>query len=239
MTILVTGGVSGLGEGITKALANDPSTKLIVTYNRSGEKAAELARTFANVRAVKCDFGQPSDLDQLLALVEQENIDVLVNNAFTGMRKEHFHKSAEAAFLQSFTDNVLSTVRITQKAIGVFRKKNFGKIITILSSAIINKPPTGWSIYVAEKNYLHSLAKSWAIENARFNITSNMVSPSFMLTDLNKGTDERVLDDARTKLPLKKFLTPEETAEAVRFLVNCSQQINGNNIVINQAEDLI
>ena len=239
MTILITGGVSGLGEGITRTLAADPSSKLIVTYNRSGEKAAELARAFANIRVVKCDFSQPAELDQLLALIEQENIDVLVNNAFTGLRKEHFHKSTEAAFLQSFTDNVLSTVKITQKAIGVFRKKNFGKIITILSSAIINKPPTGWSIYVAEKNYLHSLAKSWAVENARFNVTSNTVSPSFMLTDLNKGTDERILEDARMKLPLKKFLTPEETAEAVQFLVNCSQQINGNNIVINQAEDLI
>jgi 3-oxoacyl-[acyl-carrier protein] reductase len=239
MTILITGGVSGVGRAITDNLAGDFSIRLIVTYKRSVEAAANLEASFSNVRAVKCDFGSEPDLQNLLALIEHENIDVLINNAFSGMRKEHFYKTEPAAFLGSFTANVLSTVRITQKAIGVFRKKGFGKIISILSSAIVNKPPTGWSIYVAEKNYLFSLAKSWAIENARFNITSNMVSPSFMLTDLNAGMDERVIEEARLKLPLKKFLTPAETAEAVRFLVFCSQQINGNNIIINQAEDLI
>jgi 3-oxoacyl-[acyl-carrier protein] reductase len=239
MTILITGGVSGVGQAITSMLAADSSVRLIVTYNRSSEAAAALCASVANVRAVKCDFRSERDMEELLTLIEQENIDVLINNAVTGFRKEHFFKTEPAHFLRSFEDNVLSTVRITQKAIGVFRKKSFGKIISILSSAIVNKPPTGWSIYVAEKNYLLSLAKSWAIENARFNITSNMVSPSFMLTDLNKDMDERLVDEARSKLPLKKFLTPGETAEAVRFLVYCSQQINGNNIIINQAEDLI
>jgi 3-oxoacyl-[acyl-carrier protein] reductase len=239
MTILITGGVSGVGRAITTALASDDKAMLIVTYNRSAEEAMRLCAAYSNVRAVKCNFESESEMGELLALIEKENIDVLINNAFTGLKKEHFFKTEAAFFLQSFSGNVLSTVRITQKAISVFRKKNFGKIITILSSAIVNKPPIGWSIYVAEKNYLFSMAKSWAVENARFNVSSNMVSPSFMLTDLNTGIDERLLEDVRSKLPLKKFLTPEETAEAVRFLVYCSQQINGNNIVINQAEDLI
>jgi 3-oxoacyl-[acyl-carrier protein] reductase len=239
MKILITGGVSGVGQAITTILAADPSARLIVTYNRSVAAAANLESSFANVRTVKCDFGSEPDMNNLLEIIEKEDIDVLINNAFTGMRKEHFFKSEPAFFLQSFSWNVLSTVRITQMAIRIFRKKNFGKIISILSSSIINKPPIGWSIYVAEKNYLFSLAKSWAVENARFNITSNMVSPSFMLTDLNKGMDERLMEEARLKLPLKKFLTPEEVAEAVRFLVFCSQQINGNNLIINQAEDLL
>jgi 3-oxoacyl-[acyl-carrier protein] reductase len=239
MTILITGGISGVGQAITAALAADSSARLLVTYNRSVLEAERISAMHRNIRAVKCDFGSEAEIEQLRAIIEQENIDVLINNAFTGLRKEHFFKTEAAYFLQSFSANVLSTIKITQKAISVFRKKNFGKIITVLSSFIVNKPPTGLSIYVAEKNYLLSMAKSWAVENARFNVTSNMVSPSFMQTDLNRGMDERLLEDARSKLPLKKFLTPEETAEAVRFLVYCSQQINGNNIIINQAEDLI
>jgi NAD(P)-dependent dehydrogenase (short-subunit alcohol dehydrogenase family) len=239
MTILITGGMSGLGRAITAALASDDAARLIVTYHRSAEEAERMGAAHPNIRSVKCDFGSETEIGQLLEIIERENIDVVINNAFTGFRKEHFFKTEATYFLQSFSANVLSTLRITQKAIHVFRKKNFGKIITILSSAIVNKPPTGWAAYVAEKNYLLSMAKSWAVENARFNVTSNMVSPSFMLTDLNRGMDERLVEDARAKLPLKEFLKPEETAEAVRFLVYCSQQINGNNIIINQAEDLI
>jgi len=171
--------------------------------------------------------------------MEEENIDVLINNAFSGIKKEHFFKMDQAHFSTSFSENIIPVIRITQKAIGIFRKNRFGKIITILSSSILNKPPIGWSCYVAEKNYLLSLAKSWAIENSKFNITSNMISPSFMLTDLNKDTDERLLEDMRSKLPLQAFLKPEEVAESVRFLVYCTQQINGHNLIINQAENLI
>ena len=239
MTILITGGASGLGCAITSALAVEKDVRLIITYNRSAEAAGKLANEFSDIRAVKCNFQHPDDLDRLMAVIEDEKIDVLVNNAFTGLRKEHFEKTEPELFLSSFEDNVLPAIRITQKAIGIFRKKKSGRIITVLSSAIINKPPVGWAAYVAEKNYLFSMAKSWAVENARFNITSNMVSPSFMLTDLNKDMDDRILEDSRSKLPLKKFLAPEETAEAVRFLVYCSPQINGHNIVINQAENLL
>jgi 3-oxoacyl-[acyl-carrier protein] reductase len=239
MKILVTGGASGLGGAITANLAADRDVRLVITYSRSAAAAQQLANEFSNVRAVKCDFQHPGDLDQLMAVIEEENIDVLVNNAFTGLRKEHFLKTEPEYYLGSFESNVLPTIRITQKAVGVFRKKGSGKIITVLSSFILNRPPVGLSAYVAEKNYLFSLAKSWAVENARFNITSNMVSPAFMLTDLNKDTDERILEDLRSRSPLKKFLTPEETAAAVRFLVYGSPQINGHNIVINQAENLL
>jgi NAD(P)-dependent dehydrogenase (short-subunit alcohol dehydrogenase family) len=239
MTILITGGVSGAGRAITEVLAEDKSINLIVTYNKSVEEAKQLCSEYKNVQSVKCNFQDDNDLKLLLEFMEDKDIDVLINNASLGIKKEHFFKTEPEYFIKSFSANVVSTIKITQKAISVFRKKNFGKIITILSSSIINKPPIGWSIYVAEKSYLFSLAKSWAIENAKFNITSNMVSPSFMRTSLNKDVDERILEDMRLKLPLKKFLTPEELAESVKFLVYCNQQINGNNIIINQAEDLL
>src|SRR5580700_2267505 len=125
MTILITGGISGLGRAITADLASDDAARLIVTYHRSAEEAERIRAAHPNVRPVKCDFGSEAEIGQLQAIIGQENIDVLINNAFTGFRKEHFFKTEAAYFLQSFTANVLSTVRITQKAISVFRKKNF------------------------------------------------------------------------------------------------------------------
>ncbi|MCX6210734.1 MAG: SDR family NAD(P)-dependent oxidoreductase [Bacteroidetes bacterium] len=239
MKILVTGGASGLGQKITEQLATNKDVKVFATYNSSGKLATEYFGNFSNVQLVQCNFKEKENVQILCKLIEDENIDVLVNNAFPGMFKNHFHKINSELFLNSFNDYIIPTIEITQSAINIFRKKKFGKIITILSSFILNKPPIGLSAYVAEKNYLFSLAKSWATENARFNITSNMVSPSFMQTSLNKDTDERILEGMKNDLPLKAFLTPVDVAQSVNFLAFCSQQINGNNIIINQATDLI
>jgi NAD(P)-dependent dehydrogenase (short-subunit alcohol dehydrogenase family) len=239
MKVLITGGASGIGKEISKYLATRTDGLIIATYRGSVEEATELAGQYSNIRLVKCDFKEQADMEALVNLIETEQIDVLINNAYTGMHKEHFQKMPATAFVSGFLDNIVPVIEITQAAIGVFRKKKSGKIITLLSSAIVNKPPIGWSAYVAEKNYLYSLAKSWATENARFNVTSNMISPAFVETAFNKDVDERVLENMRNDLPLKRFLSGAEVAEAVYFLVGCSQQINGHNIIINQGTDIL
>jgi 3-oxoacyl-[acyl-carrier protein] reductase len=135
--------------------------------------------------------------------------------------------------------NVYPVVKLTQQFIADSRKRKSGKIITILSSGIINKPPLGWSEYIANKAYLHSMAKSWAVENVSFGITSNCVSPSFMQTNLTKQTDKRIVELMISDNPHKRLLTEVEVAEAVSFLVTASPHINGSNLIINAAQDII
>ena len=127
----------------------------------------------------------------------------------------------------------MPTISITQAAIGVFRKKKFGKIITILTSALTNTPPIGSSVYIANKAYLQQLTKVWANENIKFNITSNSVSPAFMLTKLTNSTDERIVEQITNNHPLKQLLTTDEVADSVIFLVNSTQQLNGIDLLIN------
>ena len=140
----------------------------------------------------------------------------------TGFEQNYFHKLKADYFTDSFQRNVLPAIKITQTALVYFRKKKFGKIITVLSSYLINKPPIGLSEYTASKSYLLSLSKSWATENANFNISSNCISPSFMQTSLTSDTDERVVSEMITKHPLKTLLKVEEAAEAIAFFVNAS-----------------
>ena len=102
-----------------------------------------------------------------------------------------------------------------------------------------NTPPIGLSEYVANKAYLLSMSKSWAHENSKYNVTSNSISPSFMMTPLNKFEDERLVENMTKAHPLKTLLKEEEVAEAVSFLINASQQINGINLPINAAENVV
>jgi|SRR5688572_27808710 len=234
MNILVTGGASGVGRAITMKLAREKSNVVYFTFNSSAEKAEKLTAGFSNTHGIKCDFNQPDELNQLLEKIDSLNLDAIVHNAFSGdTSPEYFHKTDSGKFLSDFVSNIMPVIEITKVALKHFRKKKQGRIVTILTSHLVNVPPMGLSSYVAGKAYLEKLTKVWANENVKFNITSNSVSPSFMETGLNAKVDERVVSQLTTEHPLKKLLTVEEVADAVDFLLNSSGHINGMDLVMN------
>ncbi len=239
MNILITGGASGFGEAITRNLAAVADNKVYFTYCRSAEKAKALEKEFANVKGVYCDFSNENSIDAILHEIEKWNIEVLINNALTGLQTIHFHKMPAESFLEDFRKNILPVIKITQAAILHFRKQKHGKIITILSSYVDGNPPIGLSAYVASKNYLLSLSKSWAIENSKFNITTNCISPSFLQTGLTADTDERVIEEMINKHPDKKLLTLEEVAGSVKYFVNAGPEVNQVHLVINSRKDFL
>lgn len=240
MNILVTGGSTGLGKSIVNALADIPENKIFFTYNKHQMEAQAIAFNKQNVIALKCDFTNIDELCELEKNIPSYDLDVLINNVYTGSAQgKHFHKTEPGAYLKSFENNIIPTIRITQCAISVFRAKKFGKIINILTSYLVNLPPIGFSIYTSNKAYLQQLSKSWSREYSSYNITSNCISPEFMLTNLSSNLDERVLEQMQSVHPLKKLLTPEEVAESVVYFVKASQQINGVNFIINAAKNIL
>lgn len=240
MNILITGGASGLGEAVTKKLASNASHKIFFTYSNSAANAKSIENEFSNCEGIKCNFKNSEEVSALAEKISVMDIDVLINNAISNpITIKHFQRTDISVFRDGFLYNVLPLIQITQKAIVHFRKKKFGKIINVLSSYVMNTPPAGLSEYVAAKSYIASLSRSWASENSKFNVTSNSVSPSFMLTNLNAETDERIVDDMKNNHPLKTLLTVEEAAESINFLVNCSQQINGINLPLNAGVNVV
>jgi 3-oxoacyl-[acyl-carrier protein] reductase len=234
MNILITGGASGLGEAITRKLITNENDVIYFTFNGSLSKAKALENEFKNAIAIKCDFKDSSELNLLINKFDELKIDILINNAYSGTPiKTHFHKLSKEDLQSEYMNNTLPTILLTQAAIGYFRKNKKGKIITILTSFLLNTPPTGASAYVANKAFLASMVKSWATENAKFNISSNAVSPSFMQTNLSADTDERIIEQLIESHPLKKLLTIQEVAETVLFLTTASPHINGVDIVMN------
>lgn len=239
MNVLITGGGSGLGEAITKTLAQEEANMVYFTFSNSEANAKIIEQQFDRTRAIRCNFINETEVSQLANTIPDLDVDVLINNAYwdTALRT-HFHKVPNGDFLKDFANNIIPTIRITQATIAHFRKKKRGKIITILTSGLTGNPPMGWSCYTANKAYLASLSKSWAMENVKFNITSNSVSPSFMRTNLTADIDERIIDNMITNHPLKSLLTIEEVAETVHFLTKTSTHVNGIDLVINHGSNI-
>jgi len=127
MKILITGGASGLGEAITRELAKDSCSEIYFTFNASKNNAEKIEQEFKNTHSVKCNFSNNADIVDLLKKMTEIEPDVLINNAWTGVKLIHFHKQEILDFEKNFQLNILSTVQITQHAINIFRKKNLGK----------------------------------------------------------------------------------------------------------------
>lgn len=238
MKILITGGSGGLGAATVRKLAVEKDNIIYFTWSGSSESASQLTSEFKNCHAIHCDFTDAASVGQLAESFGSLLPDVLINNASLPFQKTYLHKTDVETLTSSFENNIVPIIRITNAAIAQFRKNKSGKIINILSAAMIGKPPIGWAEYVANKNYILSLSKSWATENIKFNITSNCVSPSFMETKFTSDTDARVLEQMIDSHPLKKLLRPEEVADAIFFLTNCSAHINGINLIINAGVEL-
>lgn len=240
MNILITGGASGLGEEITKNLLQNKNNTVYFTFNSSKENADKISCEYTNSKAINCDFNNLISVKSLCKIIPELNIEVLINNAYSGNAiNKYFHKNKIDDFTNDFLTNIIPTILITQSSISYFRKQKKGKVITILTSFLINSPPLGASQYVANKAYLKSLTKSWANENKKFNITSNSISPSFMQTNFTSNVDERIIDQIINENPLKKILSTSEVAESVNYLVNSSNHINGIDLVINSAKNII
>lgn len=239
MNIIITGGSSGLGKALVEACAASGKNQVMFTYCRHEDDAQALVGKFNNVEAVQVDFGDEVSVIHFAEMIAEKPTDVLINNAYAGSPQGvHFHKTAPEDYAKAFKMNAMPVIRITQACVAGMRKRKFGKIINIITSSVIDVPPTGYSVYAATKAYIRQLSKSWSKELGRFNITSNCVLPDYIQTDFGQLEDFQ-LEQMRNAHPLKELLKPEDVAEVVCHLIQSSQQLNGVEIPINAAQHIM
>jgi 3-oxoacyl-[acyl-carrier protein] reductase len=239
MKILITGGASGLGEAVTVRLAQNKDNFIYFTYSKSHEKAKVIQERFDNTQGIKCDFSVAEDVELLLEKINGINPQALINNAYCGdFIKSRFDGIDAKDFLTSFENNIIPVIRITRECILSFKKQKFGRIISVLSSALVSAPPKGTSEYVCNKAYLQELCKVWATEYISYNITSNSISPGMMKTNIISGIDARIIEDIENKHPLKSLLSVTEAAGAIEFMINAGNYLNGMNLILNAGTEI-
>lgn len=239
MNILVTGGTSGLGKAVVIEMAKDKTNTILFTYCHHKDVADQLSDQYSNTKGFEVDFKAPESIENFLNIIKLENIDVLINNAYVGSPLgTYFHKTNAEDFLIAFNANILPLIKITQCCILGMKKRRFGKIINILTSYLIDVPPTGFSVYTATKAYIRQLSKSLSKEYGRFHISSNCILPEFMNTNFGKVEDFQ-LEQLKSEHPLKEILSPSEVAEIINHVVHSSQQLNGVEIPVNAAQHIM
>ncbi|HOP43410.1 MAG TPA: 3-oxoacyl-[acyl-carrier-protein] reductase [Flavobacteriales bacterium] len=220
-TALVTGGTRGIGRGIVERFVEE-GADVAFTYVSSPDKAnalaEELAKSGRKVVAIQSDAGDfnaaQAAVDQ--AVTEFGRLDVLVNNAGI-TRDQLLMRMSEEDWDNVIATNLKSVFNMTKAVMRTMLKQRSGSIIN-MSSVVGVKGNAGQSNYAASKAGIIGFTKSVALELGSRNIRSNSIAPGFIETEMTGALDEKVVEEWRQAIPLKRGGTPTDVANACVFL---------------------
>jgi NAD(P)-dependent dehydrogenase (short-subunit alcohol dehydrogenase family) len=226
---IVTGGGSGIGYAIARALALKGARVAIAGRTREtlARSAAAIEKECgAPVLTVAADVAEPRDCERMVAAAVERfgAVDILVNNAalFALLPLIDAEAAEAARFLAVNAIGPLSAARAMAKwAIGHGR----GGVIVNVSSIAAGRPVPGLGLYSASKAALESLTRSMAVEWAPKGIRVNAIAPGHVKTE-GVLADFRLgrLDEAAmlARIPLGRIADGDDVADAVLFL--CSER---------------
>lgn len=224
-TALVTGGSGDLGRAICQALALAGHYVAVHCHRHPGRAAEVIDAIRGSGGAADLyeeDLHRPEAADALVSRVvaERGGIGVLVNNA--GIIRDGLLFAMSDEDLALVLDlNLASAFRMTRAAARHMLARKAGVIINV-SSAAATKPNRGQSNYAAAKAGLEGFTRAMAVELASKGIRVNAVAPGVIDSEMTRTLREMAADQILARIPLGRFGTPADVAEAVRFLASPS-----------------
>ena len=220
---IVTGGSRGIGAATVKALLQAKAT-VVAVYSSNDDAANQfkdsLGELAAKLTLAKLNVADYSQAEEFFRRFDEEHptLDILVNSA--GIRRDAVAAMMSEESWRSVIDvNLTGAFNMSKLAIQRMLQKRYGRIIHVTSPSG-RMGIEGQANYAASKAGLVAMAKSICKETARRNITVNCVSPGFIDTDFIANLPPEQLDAYRKSVPMKRFGTPEDVANAILFFAS-------------------
>ncbi|SES24024.1 NAD(P)-dependent dehydrogenase, short-chain alcohol dehydrogenase family [Lentzea xinjiangensis] len=225
--VLVTGGVRGVGLGITRAFLS--AGAVVVTCAR--RRAEVVGASF-----LECDVRDPDQVSRLVSGIVQDfgRLDVLVNNA--GGAPFTLADGASPRFHRKVVElNLLAPLLVSQAANAVMRSQPSGGSIVNVSSISGRRPSPGTAAYGAAKAGLENLTASLAVEWAP-HVRVNALAVGMVRTEqshLHYGSDAGIAAVEKT-VPLGRLATPEEVGACAVFLASpLASYVSGATLLVH------
>ncbi len=228
-TVIITGAAKGIGAQIaTKFLEN--GYNVVINYRSNiDEKFLSDLEKIGNVKALKGDVTNIDDCKKLIDFTIENfgAIDVLVNNA--GITDDTLiMRMKEEQFDRVINTNLKGVFNTVQSISNVFVKQRKGTIINI-SSVVGLMGNAGQANYAASKAGVIGFTKTIARELGKRGITANCIAPGFIATDMTDKLNDKIKENMLCNIPLNRFGTGEEVADAAIFLAEATY-ITGQTI---------
>jgi len=233
---LIIGGTGGIGYAISE-LFSKQSTKVYLTYVKNYKKAQKIKKTLSISEVLHCDITIEESVKKVIEriLQKESNIDIVVNCTTSKLKLKPFDSLTVEEFYDDIQVILRGSVNICKCIIPLMKKNKSGVIINLLTSAIIDTPPSRMSSYVTAKYGLLGLTKCLAVELERFNVRIVGLSPAFVETELINGFPIKLLEIEREKQSDKRLLQPVDIAKVAWGIVNGANNFpNGSNIIIKK-----
>ena len=211
---------------------------MIVGFANSEDKANDIVKEIVSAggsaSTVQIDISDAVSVDNAFTTIEKEynSVDVLINNA--GVTKDNIlPRMKEDEWLEVIQTNLTGSFYTSQRAIKLMMKNKWGRIVFI-SSVVGLSGNQGQANYAASKAGLIGLAKSISKEMGSRNITSNVVAPGYIETDMTSFLDDQNKENIIEQLSIKRIGKPEDISNVVSFLcTEESEYITGQVIPVD------
>jgi len=217
---LVTGASRGIGRAISVRLAECGATVCGVARTIEGlQGTAEAIRAAGGTfEGFAGSVSDPKDVERVVGEVEAKfpKVHVLVNNA--GVTRDGLMLRMEDAAWDEVIDTNLKGTFLFCRAVGILMMRGrYGRIVNITSvSGLVGNP--GQANYSASKAGVIGFTRTIARELAGRNITVNAVAPGFIETDMTAVLSDKIKDEVKTRIPVKRLGAPDDIADLVCYL---------------------
>lgn len=233
-TVIIFGGTGGIGSEITRQLRDNKIPVIVVGHRERNASSTDFSADVADEESLTGFFGQIKNRLAEVGVVvfsvsaPLENKQILNSKTSWADYAKHLEIQLHGMFniIRGFEEQIKAGNKI--------------KFILLLTEACIGKPPSGLAHYVSAKYALMGLAKTLAVELAKYGCTVNMVSPGLVETNLTGGFPEKLKEITAAQNPLGRLTTVRDVAKTVLFLASeDASHLNGVNILVNGGEVIV
>ena len=230
-TVLVTGGVRGIGLAIATAFLQK-GYRVYATYSKDEESAKRAGEQ--GIIPCKTDVACEEQVQALFASIPE--VDILVNNAGVSLIKQIQDVTLDE-WERTFSVNVGGAFLCTRAAVKGMISRQSGVIINV-ASVWGEVGASCESVYAASKAALIGFTKSLAKELGYSGIRVNCVSPGVIDTQMNACFSKEDLACIKEEIPCGRIGASEEVANAVLFLEE-NEYVNGVILPVNGGYSIV
>ena len=220
---VVTGASRGIGKGVTLALGRLGAQVMInyrVNQAAADSTLAQLLAEGGRGELHRFDVAAEGEVDEAVKkIVDRYNkIDILVNNA--GLALDNLLvRLKDEDWDRVLGVNLKGTVHCTKAVCRIMIRERYGRIVN-MTSVVGQMGNAGQSAYAASKAAVIGFTKTMARELGSRAITVNAVAPGFIDTEMTARLTADVREQYLRSIPLGRFGSSEDVAEAVAFLAS-------------------
>ena len=220
---IVTGGVQGIGLGVSKSLARAGANVVVaeLVEERIPPAIAEIEKLAVQAMGVQTDVTSAKSVDHMVCATLERfgQIDILVNNAGLVIKK-HITEQTEADFDAVLSTNLKGMFLCCKRVVEEMSKRNTGAIVNLASHAAyrytIPHVP-----YAASKAGVVALTRDLAYEVGPMGIRVNAIAPGMIESPGQHATNtEEEIAERVKAIPLQRIGQPRDIGDAVAFLAS-------------------